>query len=118
MLIFTILLMCIFLLSSKMSLNLSFKRQNKRHQRLAKSVSSIIQSKCQKEESNTVDVLKLVAKYLGVASEISFGGKNIIEFHLPFETRNTVWKFWEANSEESTLNTELARMKVTSKPKR
>ena len=32
-----------------------------------------MQSKCRMEETNTVDALKLVAKYLGVASEISFG---------------------------------------------
>ena len=35
----------------------------------------------------------------------------------PFSIRQKVWDFWHANSEESTLTTQLAKLHTTEKPK-
>ena len=54
-------------------------------------------------------------KQLGLQGE--FNIETDFVFGLTFATRENVWKFWEAKSEESTLTTQLAKFCVTDKPK-
>ena len=59
----------------------------------------------------------MVAKYLNVESQVTFQSEDVINFRLSSNTRNNIWTFWEENCEESTLTAQLAKLKVTSKPR-
>ena len=88
---------------------------SKRRQRVADDVTKYIQKTCCKDKTKPVDVLKLVVGYLELESQVSFTSD--INFRLSFESRSYVWKFWDDSSEESTLTTQTATLRVTSKPR-
>ena len=88
---------------------------SKRRQRFAQKVTNEIRDGCQKNMVSEKEVLKLVVKYLGLDAEINIPSGFV--FRLPFSTRNNAWKFWDANSDESTLTTQLAKLRVADKPK-
>eukprot|EP00794_Sanderia_malayensis_P019612 gene19612-21543_t len=87
----------------------------KRRNRLATTITRVLKQGCQKDGTDEVDVLKAVVKQLKLQTTIRFAGD--FKPRMSSETRENVWRFWEANSEESTLTTRLAKLRVTDKPK-
>lgn len=63
---------------------------------------------------NPEDAVKLMLKYLGLSDKFPMVGK--FTSRTPLHIRDIVWKFWHRESEESTLTTSLARLRVASKP--
>ena len=59
--------------------------------------------------------MKLIAKYLALKDDVTLGNEYVSR--TPLATRQKVWNFWHAVSDESTNTTYLARLHVSEKPK-
>lgn len=70
---------------------------------------------CEKDNLDELDVVKTLVKKLKLQNSIHFD--HLYKPRLTFETRKNVWKFWDDNSDESTLTTQLAKLRVSRKPK-
>ncbi len=83
--------------------------------RLATSITRVLNQGCQKDATNEVNVLKAVVKQLKLQTTIRFAGD--FKPRMSSETRENVWRFWEAKSGKSTVTARPAKLRVTDKPK-
>ena len=74
-------------------------------------IATLVTDECEKKDLQPMKVMKLALKYLGLSE--SFVASTLYVPKTPFETRNCVWQFWHTISEESTITTALARLRVS-----
>ena len=74
-------------------------------------IATLVTDECEKKDLQPMKVMKLALKYLGLSE--SFVASTLYVPKTQFETRNCVWQFWHTISEESTITTALARLRVS-----
>ena len=86
----------------------------KRRSRAADHLAAQIRAECDKAELDEESVVNLVLKRLKLTTKF----KHIVPFvnKIAFPTRLCVWEFWHRVSDESTLSTTLASLRVIDKP--
>ena len=84
--------------------------------RLAEDIAVQIKTKCLTRGHSERDVLKLVAKYLNIADDVTVRSANWGRM-TSRETREKVWAYYHKVAQESTNTTYLARLGVGEEPK-
>ena len=89
-----------------------------RKSRLAEDIADFINN-MDLNETDQVDVINLALKKLSILDNFrcirrpTLAGRKL----LPFDTRETVWKFWHDNTFESTNSNQTLKLRANEKPR-